>query len=441
MGRRSTAQNYNLNRDYMKLDAPEMRAMQALLRQWDPVLMADLHTTDGAQFQPDVAVQIEPLHAGDAELATQGQALSDRLLGALRKQGAMPLPWYPTFLRRDEPASGFAANVYQPRFSTGYFQQRNRFAVLVETHSWKDYATRVRITRDFIVDLMAEAGRHGSAWLSAAHAADARSARLAGQPCRWTGRPPTRRGRSTSPATPTCAARPPFPVPSSSATTSASRSLESAAARTCRAIGAGHGAEGGLSGAGCAGRTGAATARPARHRVSPHRPSAVEAAGAGMADGQGHVCFRSVRGPADAQGGGCVEARAGRSGGRCLVRAERAAAGASGDGPAGADGTGFAAAWGQFNGMFEAKEYMESYVAEDVAREQLRDPAVAAEFAEKLKDPAFAADPRARLAFFIKRHPSWERELDLYPVYRLERRRMPLPCSDRADGAARASGR
>mgnify|MGYP001417022019 FL=1 len=182
MGRRSTAQNYNLNRDYMKLDAPEMRAMQALLRQWDPVLMADLHTTDGAQFQPDVAVQIEPLHAGDAELATQGQALSDRLLGALRKQGAMPLPWYPTFLRRDEPASGFAANVYQPRFSTGYFQQRNRFAVLVETHSWKDYATRVRITRDFIVDLMAEAGRHGSAWLSAAHAADARSARLAGQP-------------------------------------------------------------------------------------------------------------------------------------------------------------------------------------------------------------------------------------------------------------------
>ena len=77
-------------------------------------------------------------------------------------------------------------------------------------------------------------------------------------------------------------------------------------------------------------------------------------------------------------------------------------------------------AWGQFNGMFEAKEYMESYVAEDVAREQLRDPAVAAEFAEKLKDPAFAADPRARLAFFIKRHPSWERELDLYPVYRLD---------------------
>jgi hypothetical protein len=440
MGRRSTAQNYNLNRDYMKLDAPEMRAMQALLRQWDPVLMADLHTTDGAQFQPDVAVQIEPLHAGDAELATQGQALSDRLLGALRKQGAMPLPWYPTFLRRDEPASGFAANVYQPRFSTGYFQQRNRFAVLVETHSWKDYATRVRITRDFIVDLMAEAGRHGSAWLSA-HAADARSARLAGQPCRWTGRPPTRRGRSTSPATPTCAARPPFPVPSSSATTSASRSLESAAARTCRAIGAGHSAEGGLSGAGCAGRTGAATARSARHRVSPHRPSAVEAAGAGMADGQGHVCFRSVRGPADAQGGGCVEPeQADLVAGALFVPSEQPLARLVMGllEPTAPDSL---LTWGQFNGMFEAKEYMESYVAEDVAREQLRDPAVAAEFAEKLKDPAFAADPRARLAFFIKRHPSWERELDLYPVYRLERRRMPLPCSDRADGAARASGR
>ena len=421
MGRRSTAQNYNLNRDYMKLDAPEMRAMQALLRQWDPVLMADLHTTDGAQFRPDVAVQIEPLHAGDAELATQGQALSDRLLGALRKQGVMPLPWYPTFLRRDEPASGFAANVYQPRFSTGYFQQRNRFAVLVETHSWKDYATRVRITRDFIVDLMADAGRNGDAWLSAAHAADARSARLAGQP-----------------------------LPLDWKATDETKTIDFPGYAYVRGTSD-------VSGTGFIRydeRKPQTWKVPLHEHVEPSVTAVVPGAGYLVPAAQAErvqplldlhgIAYRRIGHPLSKKP--VLAWRMSKATfasapfeGRQMLKAEGTWKPEQADLVAGAlfvpSGQPLARlvvglleptapdsllAWGQFNGMFEAKEYMESYVAEDVAREQLRNPAVAAEFAEKLKDPAFAADPRARLAFFIKRHPSWERELDLYPVYRLD---------------------
>ena len=37
MGWRTTAQSYNLNRDYVKADAPEMRAMLALVNAWDPL--------------------------------------------------------------------------------------------------------------------------------------------------------------------------------------------------------------------------------------------------------------------------------------------------------------------------------------------------------------------------------------------------------------------
>jgi murein tripeptide amidase MpaA len=62
MGWRATAQNLNLNRDYMKVEAPEMRAMMDLLRQWDPILYADLHVTDGAELREDVSVEIEPAH-------------------------------------------------------------------------------------------------------------------------------------------------------------------------------------------------------------------------------------------------------------------------------------------------------------------------------------------------------------------------------------------
>jgi len=78
-------------------------------------------------------------------------------------------------------------------------------------------------------------------------------------------------------------------------------------------------------------------------------------------------------------------------------------------------------AWGLFNTAFEAKEYMEPYVAEQVARERLaKDPKVAAAFNQKLAaDPEFAANPQARLDFFYRLSPSWDERLNLYPVYRM----------------------
>jgi len=60
-----TAQNLNLNRDYTKAEAPEMRAMLRLLDDWDPVAYADLHVTDGADFEHDVSVTVGPEEDGD----------------------------------------------------------------------------------------------------------------------------------------------------------------------------------------------------------------------------------------------------------------------------------------------------------------------------------------------------------------------------------------
>jgi hypothetical protein len=79
------------------------------------------------------------------------------------------------------------------------------------------------------------------------------------------------------------------------------------------------------------------------------------------------------------------------------------------------------AAWGFLNAHFEAKEYMERYVAEEVGREMLAtNPDVAAEFNERLAtDREFASDPKARLEFFYRRHPSWDERLNLYPIFRV----------------------
>ena len=79
------------------------------------------------------------------------------------------------------------------------------------------------------------------------------------------------------------------------------------------------------------------------------------------------------------------------------------------------------AAWGFFSTAFEQKEYMEPYVAEDVARQMLAsDPALAAEFNKRLAtDAAFAKNPEARLDFFYERHASYDTRLNLYPVLRI----------------------
>src|SRR5215469_7773163 len=179
-GWRTTAQNLNLNRDYTKADSPEMRALLGLVREWDPLVCADLHVTDGADFQPDISLQAEPINQGDAQLYAAGRELRDALIAKLATQGSMPLAFYPDFAKADDPASGFLLTVYSPRFSTGYFPQRNRFTVLVETHSWKDYATRVRVTRNSIIALAQLLAQHGARWRAQTREADDRALRLGG---------------------------------------------------------------------------------------------------------------------------------------------------------------------------------------------------------------------------------------------------------------------
>lgn len=180
MGWRTTAQNLNLNRDYMKADAPEMRAMLRLLDVWDPILYVDLHVTDGAQFEHDISNTIEPLATGNPGVRQIGAALLTETNDRLEAQGALPLDFFPSLRDESDPALGFVTEPILPRFSNGYWALRNRVGLLVETHSWKDYATRVRLTHDTIVAVTEITARDGESWLGVARRADEEATRLGG---------------------------------------------------------------------------------------------------------------------------------------------------------------------------------------------------------------------------------------------------------------------
>jgi hypothetical protein len=78
-------------------------------------------------------------------------------------------------------------------------------------------------------------------------------------------------------------------------------------------------------------------------------------------------------------------------------------------------------AWGFFNAIFEQKEYGESYVLENLAREMMsEDLALQAEFLQRLdSDAEFASSPGSRLQFFYERSFYWDPHMNLYPVGRV----------------------
>ena len=423
MGWRTTAQNYNLNRDYTKADAPEMQAMLRLLTEWDPILYADLHVTDGAKFQHDIAILVEPTLAGDADLMKAGQRLSDAVLKQLAAQGSLPIDFYPEFVKDDDPSTGAHVYVSTPRFSQAYRALHNRFGVLVETHSWKDYPTRVRITHNAIIAMIEQAASQGASWLSLAQQADTRTAALAGTPVdlsfdntahtrtiEFKGYAYTREPSAISgglvvrydTSKPQIWKIPLRDEVKATLTVTAPRGGYIIPASQAQWLGEKlrlHGIR-----------------FSTFDRGVSQRPSEVFRASkvAWSSESiEGHMT-------AKLEGEWSAEARD-ITAGALFVPIEQANARLVMAllEPQAPDSY---ASWGFFNTAFERKEYMEPYVTEEVAKKMLEDdPKLRAEFIRKLDDPAFAKDPEARLDFFYRRHPSWDERLNLYPIYRTDR--------------------
>jgi hypothetical protein len=407
----------------MKADAPEMQAMLRLLDQWDPILYVDLHVTDGAQFEHDVSYNVSPTLAGDADVQRSAVGLRDELMQRIRATGSLPLDFYPSFVRDDEPESGFAVGVSPKRFSQEYWAARNRLGVLVETHSWKDYPTRVRITHDSIIAMMEMAARDGRKWLDAAKAADERSTRVGGtnvaltyentphvRTIEFRGYEYTREPSAVSgtlltrynpkkpqiwripladevrPAATVTAPRGGYIVPAAYAQMVGEKlALHSIEFRKLPAASAGIDAE--------------------VFRATKVTPSATTFEGHTSMKLEGQWTRERRDVPAGSLFVPIAQARS-----QMLMTLLE---------PQDPDAL---VSWGFFNTAFERKEYMEAYVAEDVAAQMLKnDPAVRKEFDRRLNEDAeFARDPAARLDFFYRRHSSWDDRYNLYPVFRVE---------------------
>ncbi|MCZ0991755.1 hypothetical protein [Streptomyces diastatochromogenes] len=364
--------------------------------------------------------------------------MRDALLGKLAAQGSLPLPFYPEPVIEDDPASGFQVTEYTPRYSSGYFPTRNRYTVLVETHSWKDYATRVRVSRNAIIGLAELVAAHSSEWAAAVRQADQRASRLGGQDvvldvvADRRDNPHDTQDTPQNPPEPVTTidfrgyaySREPSPISGEPVTV-----YDPTTPQIWRVPYRGS-------------TVPSLTVRAPRGGYLVPRAYAPMIANKLALHGLDHQTlehstdrldtevFRTTgmrfasapfegRMPLALQGdwqpepqplpAGSLFVPIAQPGARLLMTLLE---------PQAPDSL---AAWGYFNAHFEHKEYVEPYVTEIFARQMLhQDPTLADEFQHRLsQDPDFAADPEARCEFFQRRHSSWDTRFAMYPILRI----------------------
>ncbi|HEX2716206.1 MAG TPA: M14 family zinc carboxypeptidase [Gemmatimonadaceae bacterium] len=172
VGVRANGQGLDLNRDYVKAEAPETRGALAALAAWDPDVFVDLHTTDGS-FHGYALTYAPPL----APVGGAARFTRDSLLPVLRERMRTRHRFetfdYGNFDGGPGSYGGFGATAdatpdsairawgtydHRPRFGTNYVGLRGRVAILSEAFSHDPFERRVASTSAFVREILSLAG-------------------------------------------------------------------------------------------------------------------------------------------------------------------------------------------------------------------------------------------------------------------------------------------
>ena len=179
VGTRENAKGLDLNRDFMKLESSEARALVSLFTRWDPDVVVDLHTTNGSYhgyhltYAPALNPNTDPrINEFTREQLLPGvrRAMADRHQFRTYDYGNFAVAG-----SLEEELEGFGPDDTQkvwrsydsrPRFGNNYIGLRNRIAILSEAYSYLSFERRVRATEAFVEEIMR---------FVVAHSADIRS--------------------------------------------------------------------------------------------------------------------------------------------------------------------------------------------------------------------------------------------------------------------------
>jgi Zinc carboxypeptidase len=158
VGRRENARGLDLNRDYMKLESAEARALAAAFTAWDPHLMVDLHTTNGSHHGYHLTQSI-PLNLSLSPkiLDYHREAMMPAIMKSLEARHKVRAYYYGNF-GRGNVAPGelrrWNAFDWRPRAGQNYVGFRNRLTILSEAYSYLSFKRRIEVTEQFVEEIL-----------------------------------------------------------------------------------------------------------------------------------------------------------------------------------------------------------------------------------------------------------------------------------------------
>jgi hypothetical protein len=156
VGLRANGQGLDLNRDYVKQEAPETRGAAALLDAWDPDVFVDLHTTNGSYhgYVLTYATGLNPNSPAANEYAYE--RFLPEVRRRMRARHGQEVYWYGNFRNQHPDSLTLGWETYDPgpRFGTNWFALRGRVGILSEAYSNADFPTRVSATYHFVVEIL-----------------------------------------------------------------------------------------------------------------------------------------------------------------------------------------------------------------------------------------------------------------------------------------------
>ncbi|MFO0590368.1 MAG: M14 family metallopeptidase [Polyangiaceae bacterium] len=175
VGTRTQSQGINLNRDYLRQAAPEMRLLQqGVCHPWAPDLTIDNHATNGSVHRFHMTVDVpHTVESGRIEpIAFMRERLVPEVMEAVRARG-FDSGWYGNFVEDErlldaekeiDPESlvglGWETYPHHPRFGSNYRGLTNRLDLLLECYSYLPFEERVKTASAWQIETLSWAQRH-----------------------------------------------------------------------------------------------------------------------------------------------------------------------------------------------------------------------------------------------------------------------------------------
>ncbi len=145
VGVRYNAQMLDLNRDGMKLESPEMRGVITnVINRWDPEVIMDCHTTNGAYHVEPTTFTWMMNPNGDRFLINY---MRDKMMPSVSKtlleKYKVENCFYGEFVDMGDYSKGWISYAAEPRYFTNYMGVRNRLSILNENYVYADFKSRV----------------------------------------------------------------------------------------------------------------------------------------------------------------------------------------------------------------------------------------------------------------------------------------------------------